>query len=141
MRADAPGEGRGDAAMLEIEVCVADLRLCVIDGGLRAALIGRALIYGLLRSESFGREHLGTIELAVGECKPSISCLELRLGLCQPDLVGSRVDGEEEVAFVDDISILEVDAGQRAPDLGPELDLIDRGKLTKETQPRIDLAR
>src|SRR6516162_5059914 len=141
MRADAPRERRGDAAMLEIERCVADLRLCVIDGALRAALVGRSPIYGLFRSERLRRQHLGTSELAVGECKPRVSGLELSIGLCQPDLVGSRVDGKEKVAFVDDISILEIDAGQRAADLGTELNLLDRGKLTKEAQPRIDLAR
>src|SRR6516162_4471644 len=140
MRADAPRERRGDAAMLEIERCVADLRLCVIDGALRAALVGRSPIYGLFRSERLRRQHLGTSELAVGECKPRVSGLELSIGLCQPDLVGSRVDGKEKVAFVDDISILEIDAGQRAADLGTELNLLDRGKLTQEAQPRINLA-
>ena len=41
---------------------------------------------------------------------------------------------------MDDISILEIDAGQCAADLGAELDPLDRGKLTEETQLRINLA-
>ena len=60
----------------------------------------------------------------------------MRIGLCQPDLIGSRIYGEEKVAFMNDISILEIDADQRPADLGAELDLLNRGKLTNETQSR-----
>ena len=63
MRADAPGEGRGDAAMFEVELGVADLRLGVLDRGLRGALVGRALVDGLRRSERLCGEVLGAIEL------------------------------------------------------------------------------
>ena len=65
----------------------------------------------------------------------------LRIGLCQPDLIGSRIYGEEKVAFMNDISILEIDADQRPADLGAELDLLNRGKLTNETQPRVTRQR
>jgi hypothetical protein len=51
MRADASCEGRRNPAMFEIKLCVADLSLGVVHGGLRAALVGRALIHGLLSSE------------------------------------------------------------------------------------------
>ena len=46
MRADAPGERRDDAGELEIELRVPDRRLGGVDGGLRAALIGGALVDG-----------------------------------------------------------------------------------------------
>ena len=51
MRADASREGRRDPAMFEIKLCVADLSLGVVHGSLRAALVGRALINCLFRSE------------------------------------------------------------------------------------------
>src|SRR6516225_2642019 len=140
MRANASREGRSDPAMFEVKLCVADLSLGIVHGSLRAALLRRALIHGFLRSEGFCYQNLGTIKLALGERKACGRCLELRFGLCQSDLVGPRIDGEEKVPFVDDISVLEIDAGQRAADLGTELDLLDRRKLTKEAQPRINLA-
>ena len=48
--------------------------------------------------------------------------------------------GEEEVVLVDDVAVLEVYSGQRAADLGAQLDLLDGGELTEEAQPRADLA-
>jgi hypothetical protein len=65
----------------------------------------------------------------------------LGIGLCQLDLVGARVDREQQVVFADDVAVLEIYSGQSAADLGAELNLIDRGKLAKKAQPGIDLAR
>src|SRR5262245_50224779 len=141
MRADAAGKGRRDAAMFEIELGVADLRLGVVDGGLLGALVGRALIDGLLGSERFGCEHLRTVELATGERESRACCLQERVGLRQPDFVGARVNGKEGVPFVDGVAVLEVYSGQRAADLGADLDLLDRGKLTEEAQPGTNLPR
>ena len=55
MRADAAGEGCRDTAMLEIELGVTNLSLCIVHGGLPSSLVGRALIDGLLRFERFSR--------------------------------------------------------------------------------------
>src|SRR5262249_45348911 len=77
---------------------------------------------------------------APGEHEPRVRCLQLGMGLCQPDFVGARVDGEEEIALMDDVPILEVYSGKRAADLGAQLNLLDRGKLTKEAQSGINLA-
>ena len=41
---------------------------------------------------------------------------------------------------MDDVPILEVDASQCAADLRAQLNLLDRGKLTKEAQSGINLA-
>jgi hypothetical protein len=51
MRADAPGKGGGDAAMLEVELSVADLSLGIIDGSLRGLLVGRASVDGLYQPD------------------------------------------------------------------------------------------
>src|SRR5262245_29609576 len=74
------------------------------------------------------------MEFAPSEHEPCVRCLQLGLGLCQPDFVGARVDGEEEIALMDDVPILEVYSGKRATDLGAQLNLLDRGKLTKKAQ-------
>src|SRR5262249_3408260 len=49
MRADASGKGGHDAAMVEVELSVADLCLGIIDGSLRSLQVGRALVDGLHR--------------------------------------------------------------------------------------------
>ena len=41
---------------------------------------------------------------------------------------------------MDDVPILEVYSGERAAHMSAELNLVDRGKLTKEAQSRIKLA-
>ena len=80
------------------------------------------------------------MEFAPSEHEPCVRCLQMGIGLCQPDFVGARVDGEEEIALMDDVPILEVYSGKRAADLGAQLNLLDRGELTKEAQSGINLA-
>ena len=47
---------------------------------------------------------------------------------------------EKEIALVDDLAVLEMDLGERAADLGAQLDAIDRRELAKEADPRVDIA-
>src|SRR5215831_9401924 len=140
MGADASGEGGGDAAMVKVELSVADLRLGIINGSPRRLQVGRALVDGLLRAEIVSLQFLSTPKLRLGELEPCRRALELGSSLGQPDLVGTGVDGEEEIALMDNVSILEVYSSKRAAHLSAELNLVDRGKLTKEAQSRIKLA-
>src|SRR5215468_3969669 len=80
------------------------------------------------------------MEFAPSEHEPCVRCLQLGFGLCQTDFVGARVDGKEEIALMDDVPILEVYSCKRAADLGAQLNLLDRGKLTKEALSGINLA-
>jgi hypothetical protein len=80
------------------------------------------------------------MEFAPSEHEPCVRCLQLGIGLCQPDFVGARVDGEEGIALMDDVPILEVYSGKGAADLGAQLNVLNRGKLTKEAQAGINLA-
>src|SRR6516165_8409143 len=80
------------------------------------------------------------MEFAPSEHEPCVRCLQLGTGLCQPDFVGARVDGEEEIALMDDVPILEVYSGKRAAALGAQLNLLNRGKLTKKAESGINLA-
>src|SRR5262249_41249786 len=108
MRADSPGEGRHDPAALEIKLGVTDLSLRIVHRGLRRSLVGGAMVDGLFCSERFSHQHLSTTEFAISERKPRPCCLQLGVGLGQPDLIGARLDGEEEIAFMDNVPILEV---------------------------------
>ena len=89
MRADAAGERRHDAAVLEVEPRVADLGVGVIDRGLRGADLGRALVDILGRAEIGTPERTGASELAVGEREARLRCRELGVRLGEPDLVGT----------------------------------------------------
>src|SRR6516164_5974743 len=80
------------------------------------------------------------MEFAPSEHEPCVRCLQLGFGLCQPDFVGARVDGEEQIALLDDVPILEVYSSKCAAYLGAEFKVVDRRKLTKEAQSGIDLA-
>src|SRR5262249_11405647 len=67
MRADATGEGGRDAAMLEVELSVADLSLGIINGSLRGLQVGRALVDVLHRAEIGALQFLSAPKLALGE--------------------------------------------------------------------------
>src|SRR5215471_12105901 len=140
VRANAPSEGGHDAAVLKIELGVADLCLGVVHGGLCGLPVGGALVDGLFRTERFSRQLLSAMEFAIGERKPCTCCLQLCIGLRQLDFVGPCVDREEQVALMDDVPILEVYTGERAADLGSLLYLFDRRELAKEAETRIELA-
>jgi hypothetical protein len=60
--------------------------------------------------------------------------------LGQPDLVGTRVNSEEEIALMDDIPVLEVYSREGAARLSAKLNGVDRRKLAKEAQARIEVA-
>jgi hypothetical protein len=80
------------------------------------------------------------MEFAPSEHEPCVRCLQLGIGLCQPDFVGVRIDGEEEIALMDDVPILEVYSGKRAADLGAQLDLAHGRELAQELDPGADVA-
>src|ERR1700724_1542892 len=139
-RADATGEGRGDAAIFDIELGVAYLGLGVVDRGLRAALLGSALVDGLGRSETGAQERLGATELDAGEREARRRGLQLRGRFGKLDLVGAGIDHEEEIALMDDLPILEMDLGKRASDLRTQFDAVDRRELAEHADPRVDVA-
>ena len=140
-RADAAREGGGDVAIFEVELGVADLGLGVVDGGLGGGLLVHALVDGLGGSEIALLQRLGANELAGGKGKARGRGLELGGRLGELDLIGARIDDEKEIALVDDLSVLEMDLGERAADLRPQLDAIDRGELAEEADPRVDIAQ
>ena len=130
MRADAPGERSGDAREFKVEPGVHDRCLGGLDGGLRAALIGGALIDRLGGAEIGPLELLRPPELCLGQRLLGLRGLQLRHALIEPDLERPRVDGEEQIALVHDLPVLEVDRGEDAADLRAQLHAIHRRELT-----------
>src|SRR5262245_50644012 len=140
MRADTPGEGGGNATMIQVELRIPDLGFGIIDGRFRA------LQRGLLLTKPRGRLLLVHNPARALLIQPPVArrlllcehqrrlrvfylcgCgLKLRVRLRQPDFVGTWIDGEEEIALVDDVAIFEMYLCKRAADLSSEFDLLDR---------------
>ena len=70
MRADATGEWGGDAAMVEVELSVADLSLGIINGSLRGLQVGRTLVNVLHRAEIGALQFPSPPKLTLGELEP-----------------------------------------------------------------------
>ena len=47
------------------------------------------------------------------------------------DLIGARVDDEQQIALFDNLPVLKMDLGQRAANLRAQFDPVDRGKLAE----------
>ena len=58
--------------------------------------------------------------------------------LLKGDAIGARVDGEQQVAFVNDLAVLKADRRENAADLGAQRDGIDGGELPEEAGGRGD---
>ena len=54
-----------------------------------------------------------------------MGAFQLSRGLAQLDLIGRRIDQEQEIALVDDIAVLEADFGECATDLGAQFNAVD----------------
>ena len=108
MRADAPGERRRNAAMIEIELGVANLRPWHHRPWPAPRWSDvRWSTFSSFRSRLRSRV-AARAKLRLGELKTRAARSQAVLGLCKLDLIRPRVDGEEQVAFVDDLAVLEV---------------------------------
>jgi hypothetical protein len=141
MTSDAPAEGGRDVAMLEIKLSVTNPGLGVVHGGLRGALVCRALVDRLRRSGKAALQGLGAGELAIGEFETRDRGFKLRVRLREPDLVRTRINREEEAALLNDVAVSEMYLREGATHLRAQLDLLDRGELAKEPKPGINLAQ
>ncbi len=66
--------------------------------------------------------------------------LERGIRLAELDLIGPRIDDKQEVALTHDLPVFKVDLGERAADLGAQLDLIDGRELADRSEARFDVA-
>jgi hypothetical protein len=70
MRADAPGKGGRDAAMVEVELSIADLCPGIINGSLCGLQVGRALVDVFRRAKIGALQLLSAPKLGLGELEP-----------------------------------------------------------------------
>ena len=104
-------------------------------------LLGGLLVGGLDAAGTCSGQRAGAEEFAVGEIEAGMGAFDLGDGLLVSLIWGrGRIDQEQQVALVEDVAVLEADLGQRAADLGTQLDLLDGGELTGDLDPAVDLA-
>ena len=68
-----------------------------------------------------------------------MGCFQLSRRLAQLDLIGRRIDREQEIAFVDDIAVFEGDLCERAADLSAQFDAVDGRELAQKLEPAVDI--
>ncbi len=67
-----------------------------------------------------------------GELEPGVGAFQFGGRFGEFDLVGGRVDLEQQIALMNDGAVLETDLGQGAADLRAQLDLIDGRELAEK---------
>src|SRR6185369_3756614 len=124
--ADAAVDLRPEFGELEIELGLADRRLGVAHRGLRVAIGLRALLEGLLGNGLVAHELLAAREVrfGIGEVRARLHQAGARL--VEHVLERPLVDGEQEIALLDDLTVLEMHAVEIAGDAATHLDRIDR---------------
>ena len=119
---DAPGNGRAHLGPFEIE-------LGLLQRGLGEATCARRL--ALRRSPRvefpFGQglaahQRRRAFHVERGDLQPGLGALHVGLGLLDRELVGTRIDDEQEVALLDDLAVLEMDGIDETRDPRAHLD-------------------
>ncbi len=93
--------------------------------GLCNALGLRALLEGLLADDIAAHQALGACQVGLGVGQVGFRLRQAGAGLIERVLERPAVDGEEQLAFLDHLAVLEVDAVEIARNAGPHLDGID----------------
>ena len=89
--------------------------------GARDIQIGLALIEIALGDGARFDERLGSFDLGLGELNLRRRARDFGVGAVDSDLEWARVDGEEDVASLDDLAILEVELVDKAGDARADL--------------------
>ncbi len=133
--ADAAGQRRGDMGPAHVELGLAHRGLGLVQRRLCCEALLGALVERFARSEAGGDEAAGAVELLSGKLQRRLGGGDLRPGVSQGDVVGPRVDDEEQVALLHELAVGEVDLGEVAADLRPDLDAVRRRELAGEAGP------
>src|SRR6267154_6179092 len=141
MRPNAAAERRRDAAVIEVELCIADSRFGLFDRSARRPLIGYALVNVFDRSSVALLQIFGTVKLPVSQFQSSRR--NLKLGVCfgKRNFVWPSINCEKDVALANNVPVLEKYSRKRTAYLRAQFDLRNRRELAKEAQPRIDVLR
>ena len=120
--------GACNSVIFEIELGLPHRRLIGADGGLRVAVGLRALLESLVGDGLVAHQLLAAVEVGLGVDQVGFGLLEIGARLIERVLERPLVDGEQQIALLDDLSVLEVDRIEIAGFARAHLDRIDRGK-------------
>jgi hypothetical protein len=115
--------------VIKIEARVVDLRLCGVNRSQSPLLISGALINDIYRGRLLLAKLFGSLEFPIGKGEPGVRGLKRGVGLRQLDLIGLRIDREEKIALMNDVSVLEMNARQSPADLRSQFDLFHGREL------------
>ena len=101
---------------------------CAATDGLGHPLGLRALVEGLLRDGAAAHQALPALQIGFGVSEIGAGLCEVRLRLRQRGLERPAVDGEEQVALLHQLPVLEVDRVEVAGYARAHLDGIDRNE-------------
>ena len=123
--ADAAVHRRAQFGELEIELGLAQRRLGAADGGLRIAERLRALLKGLFGDGLCRHQRLAALEIGFGIGKIGLRRRQIGARLGDRVLERPLVDGEQQIAFLDHLPVLEMHAVEIAGDARAYLHRID----------------
>ena len=129
---DASGQRCADLGVFEIQHAALDGRLGGGDPCLGSKEVKASLVHGLDRDVAALEQLLGAVQLVACVVERGQCTFQFRLGFGQRRLDGPRVDGEQKVAFFDDIAVDELDGLQITADARAYLDLADRIEASDE---------
>ena len=121
-----PVDRRAQLGELEVELGLPHRRLLRRDRRLGDALGLRALVEGLLGDGLVAHELLAAREIGLGEGEVGSRLRQIGARLVERVLERPLVDGEQQVALLDHLPVLEMHLVEIAGDARAHLDRIDR---------------
>src|SRR5262249_14884214 len=100
-------------------------RLVGGEGGLRVAEGLRALLVDLLADGAVAQQLLAARQIGLGENQVGLGQLQIGARLVERILERPPVDGEQGIALLHDLAVLEMDLIEVAGDAGADLDRVD----------------
>jgi hypothetical protein len=136
----AARERREYLTVIEIELGVSDLGIGLGHGGIGLLPVRLAQLHVLHGTGLIASQLISPAEFTPGVGLAGNGALQLSFGLGQPDVERHRVNAEQQHALLHLLPILEVNAGQRAADLGPQFNFVDSGKLPQKAETVFQVA-
>ena len=120
---DAPGDGGVDLGVFEVDAGLGDRLAGLFERAAGGELRLAALVDDALGDVAVAHQRLGAGELVLGEVEGGARDVHLALGLGEIGAELALVDGEQQVAGLDQRAVLEVHRLEIAADAGADLDL------------------
>ena len=105
-RTDDPIDRRSDLCVTEVDLCLVDSRFRRSDLRLCGKISLESIVEVLLAEGALSDKGRETLHVELGLSQVSLRLGELCPRLCQGRLIGTRVDLEEKVAFLDEAPFL-----------------------------------